>query len=145
VDRLAPEVQELVVQEGLAQLARQGLQDFQQPDLLVRAGSAALVRQGLQDFQQPDLLALRAPQAIKEALVRLDQQAALDRLAIRVLRDRLDRLDRLDQLVLQGRVVPQDLQETPEQRAVQEIQEILELLEVQARRVLAGRLVLPAQ
>ena len=41
----------------------------------------------------PDLLELKAPRAIKAALVQLDQQAALDRLAIRVLQDRVARLE----------------------------------------------------
>ena len=50
---------------------------------------------GLQEIQ--DLLALKAPQALKAALVQLDQQAALDRLAIRVLQDRVARLEALVQ------------------------------------------------
>ena len=46
----------------------------------------------------PDLLELKAPRAIKAALVQLDQQAVLDRLAIRVLQDRVARLEALVQL-----------------------------------------------
>ena len=57
---------------------------------------------------QPDTLELQVPKEVKEALVELDQQAALDRVALKVLRDRLDLVARAVQLGL--RVQLQDRQ-----------------------------------
>ena len=56
-----------------------------------------VVKEAQEQQEIQDLLALKAPRAIKAALVQLDQQAALDRLAIRVLQDRVARLEALVQ------------------------------------------------
>ena len=50
---------------------------------------------------QPDILELQELKEVKVSLVELDQQAAVDRLAVRVLRDRVDLLARAVQLGLQ--------------------------------------------
>src|SRR5208282_122926 len=83
VDQLEPSVQDLLVQEGLAALAQQGLQDS--PDQLVildQQGLAALAQQALQD--SPDQLVI------------LDQQG-LAALAQQALQDSPDQLVILDQ------------------------------------------------
>ena len=74
-------------------LVRPGQRVYKGAKVMSELQDHKVVKEAREQQEIQGLLVLKAPRAIKAALVQLDQQAALDRLAIRVLQDRVARLE----------------------------------------------------
>ena len=109
VDRLDPSVQDLLVREGLASLARQGFKDppviqgrLEAGDKLAPLGPQAWA--ALKEFLEPQV---RLDQlALLELQVREAQREALERQALKAYKEYLDLLDRLGQQAIRDLLVP---------------------------------------